>query len=376
MDSEAAREPVGRPDTRGKAGRIEGYDLARSLAVLGMVIVNFTIVMGAESGDPSWLRGFVQALEGRAAATFVVLAGVGMTLMSRRARESGDPLQFRLVRTTLLKRALFLFVVGLAYYPIWPADILRFYGVYMTIGVLLLVAPDRRLFATAGGFVVGFVVLLGLIDYEAAWDFEALEYADFWTPIGFLRNTFYNGFHPAIPWAAFLLVGLWLGRRDLRDRGLRHRVIRWSIGIAVTAELVSWGLIAVLGHGMTGDELEDVEAVFGSSPLPPAPLYMIAGGATAIAVIALCVGLADRMRDAPWLGPLVATGQLALTIYVAHVVLGMGTLEAIGRLTDQTLPFAFTSALVFVAIAIIFSTVWRKRFRRGPLEAVMRRVSG
>ena len=68
--------------------RIIGYDLARALAVFGMVVVNFKTVMSAEQGGPAWLGGLVGLLDGRAAATFVVLAGVGIALISRKARTS------------------------------------------------------------------------------------------------------------------------------------------------------------------------------------------------------------------------------------------------------------------------------------------------
>ncbi len=61
--------------------RIDGLDLARYLALVGMVIVNFSIVMGADN-DTGWAHAFAQSLSGRAAATFVVLAGIGL----------GDPL--------------------------------------------------------------------------------------------------------------------------------------------------------------------------------------------------------------------------------------------------------------------------------------------
>ncbi len=35
--------------------RIPGFDIARAFAVLGMVIVNFKVVMNAESNGPPWL---------------------------------------------------------------------------------------------------------------------------------------------------------------------------------------------------------------------------------------------------------------------------------------------------------------------------------
>lgn len=50
--------------------RIIGYDLARSLAIFGMIIVNFKIVMGAQDQGPGWLVNLIGLLDGRAAATF------------------------------------------------------------------------------------------------------------------------------------------------------------------------------------------------------------------------------------------------------------------------------------------------------------------
>lgn len=64
-----------------------------------------------------------------------------------------------------------------------------------------------------------------------------------------------------------------------------------------------------------------------------------------------------------------------MTLYVAHVIFGMGFLETIGRLENQSLPFAVTAALVFSAVAVWVATLWRRRFGRGPLEAVMRSVT-
>ena len=61
-------------------GRIVGLDIARVSAVVGMVIVNFKITMSAENSGPQWLQGVAALLDGRAAATFVVLAGIGASL--------------------------------------------------------------------------------------------------------------------------------------------------------------------------------------------------------------------------------------------------------------------------------------------------------
>ena len=94
---------------------IIGYDLACAFAVFGMVVVNFKIVMGAEKSGPDWLVNLVGLLDGRAAATFAALPGAGLFPLSRKGRTRDDHDLLVQDRRTLLKRALFLFVIGLLY---------------------------------------------------------------------------------------------------------------------------------------------------------------------------------------------------------------------------------------------------------------------
>ena len=85
--------------------RLEGIDLARFLAFTGMVIVNFKIVMGVEVGS-GLLFGFTEFLQGKAAATFVVLAGVSLNLTTKN-------LAFNQSFIVIIKRAIFLLIIGL-----------------------------------------------------------------------------------------------------------------------------------------------------------------------------------------------------------------------------------------------------------------------
>jgi uncharacterized protein len=66
---------------------------------------------------------------------------------------------------------------------------------------------------------------------------------------------------------------------------------------------------------------------------------------------------------------------LSLTLYVAHVILGMGTLESMGLLINQTINFALLSALIFCICGIVFSVMWLKYFKTGPLEWLFRKVA-
>lgn len=67
--------------------RTPGYDVARALAILGMVLVNYKLRTDAEERAIGWPLWLANLLDGRAAALFVVLAGLGISLRSRRARE-------------------------------------------------------------------------------------------------------------------------------------------------------------------------------------------------------------------------------------------------------------------------------------------------
>ena len=94
------------PKTR--ALRLTGLDVARYLAFVGMVVVNFKVVTGAvkaEGDVEAGLKAVAGALEGRAAAAFVILAGLGLGLASK-ARASG---------VVTLRRSLFLLVNCLQY---------------------------------------------------------------------------------------------------------------------------------------------------------------------------------------------------------------------------------------------------------------------
>lgn len=62
--------------------RIIGYDLARALAIFGMVIVNYKVVMGGVAGS-EWLKWLASLFEGRAAATSIVLILICIHLSER-----------------------------------------------------------------------------------------------------------------------------------------------------------------------------------------------------------------------------------------------------------------------------------------------------
>ena len=255
--------------------RIIGIDVARALAVIGMIVVNFKIVIG-ENGL-SWVKSFVGIFDGKAAATFVVLAGVGLALMTNSAIKNNDKSKLKIVRNRILKRALFLFIIGISYITIWPADILHFYGIYMLIIILLLTSKERTIIISAISLIIVFPMLLPFWNYEIGWNFETLEYQGFWTINGFIRNLFFNGFHPVIPWTSFMLFGYWFGKQDLNNDKFIKKTFWISIISFISIQILSYFSISILSEG-NQESAKQLTEILGTNPMPPLPIYMFNGG--------------------------------------------------------------------------------------------------
>ena len=355
--------------------RIIGLDVARALAVFGMIIVNFKIVLG-ENGNP-FLRELAQVLDGKAAATFVVLAGVGLAMMSGSALNINDPERLKRIRLRIFRRAVFLFGIGLTYIAIWPADILHFYGIYMLFTLLLLNSKRRTILLSALVLAIIYPVLMVFFEYESNWNFTTLEYQNFWSPDGFLKNLFYNGFHPVIPWTSFMLVGLWFGRKNIRDMKFIKKAVLISLSVFIGTKLISSLLINLLAGGDPGLKTELTE-IMGTGPMPPLPIYMVSGSSLAIFVISGCILLAHKYERNKIIDALYKTGQMALTFYVAHVIIGMGLVESIEpqKMGQYSIEFSFLYALLFSLLCILTAVLWRKYKTTGPLEWAMRKLTG
>ena len=166
-----------------------------------------------------------------------------------------------------------------------------------------------------------------------------------------------------------------------------HQPTRRRIALGVSA--VVYGISWLASHFLS--QLEDTRSVFaqvsqwfaapesywGMSSLPPGPLYILSAGAVAVFVIALCLELTAQPLVARVCRPLALTGQLALTFYLAHVLVLFFVVEPLkGRFEISRLELAAYAAFLFGGGAILFASAWRRYAARGPLEWVMRRLCG
>jgi uncharacterized membrane protein YeiB len=332
--------------------RLSGLDIARFLAFSGMVLVNFRIA--AEVPATTDLPGlFTTLLEGRAAALFVILAGIGTALANPPA-------------AILFRRAIFLFVLGLINLTIFDADILHFYALYFICALPVLTWPSQKLILLAGGVTMGGFLALITLNYDAGWDWGSYTYQDFWTLSGFLRHSFFNGWHPVLPWVAFFFIGMAVGRVDLAKPCTQHRLMIWG-----TAATLAGLIPSLLVHD---PELAELVT---TAPIPPTPFYILSASGSALAMVGLCLWAGAKIANGLMGRAMALAGRQSLTLYLTHILLGMGLLEELGWLNGSLSSGAiFLYSLGFILVCLIYALIWQLVGKRGPLEALMRRTAG
>ncbi|MEC9048605.1 MAG: heparan-alpha-glucosaminide N-acetyltransferase domain-containing protein [Planctomycetota bacterium] len=366
-------EPTESSPPRAPSTRLDGLDVARGIAFTGMVLVNYGVVMAMGGRNPAWIRELREACTGRAAALFVLLAGAGLALMVARAAARDPGRGAGEARRVYARRALALLVGGYAFYPFWEGDILHYYGVYLALGALLAPLRSRWLLLLAIVAVGGFVAIY---QWWIPYRWSDVLMPSFWTWAGQAKNLFYNGWHPLFPWFAFFLTGMAVGRLPLGRLGVQLTLAFAGAALACASH---YGSAAVIDSLREGDlpryTTAPLISLFGTSCLPPGPLYVLEAIGTALCVI----GAASLFARAPrllWL-PAARVGRLALTLYVAHVVVGLGLWEALGgREGRGDLEEVFRWWLWTVVASLAFATLWLQWLRRGPLELVLRKLCG
>jgi uncharacterized protein len=359
--------------------RIIGFDLARVFAIFGMIVVNYNASLG-DLHDQSTLGIILHEFSGNASATFVILAGLGLTLL---AYKPYLPLHERKnIEKVVFKRSLFLFVLGLCLYPIWSADILHFYAEYMHVGLLLLYASNRKLLVWAVVIMLIFPVLCIFFDYNQGWTWATFTYQDFWTPAGFIRNIFFNGWNPVFPWAAFYVFGMYLGRLDWKDAQTKKRLWIAAITTFLLTEIITSLGMRYFPKDNSWYFLFDI-----SMQIPPLPFYVLSSTSISLFIILIAVWIGERFSNSLIINALKEVGQMSLTHYLSHILVGIVVFMIVFHpdlLTQEDVfkkqPYSPLFILEYVCISfiiiILFSYWWKKKHQQGVLESLMRKMTG
>ncbi|WP_148614053.1 heparan-alpha-glucosaminide N-acetyltransferase domain-containing protein [Nocardioides rubriscoriae] len=360
-------------------GRLVGLDVARCLALLGMMATH-VLDTRTPDGDLTTLHALAG---GRASALFAVLAGVAMALVSGRRTpvRGGERLRTTLA---LLARALAVGVLGLLLGGLGTgiAVILTYYAVLFVLGLPFLGLTWRPLLALAVGWaVVVPVVSRLLVPRLPERQFESPQPDQLEHPGRLLSELLLTGYYPALPWLTYLLLGLAIGRLDLGSRRVAARLAVGGLAVAVGATV---GSRALTRTRFTPAELDDIAGgLYGQTPVegPGAgwrwltvvaphsttPFDLLQTAGSAALVIGLCLLLVGWAGDLSALGErsvqvAFGAGAMTLTLYTLHLVMR----------TDLVWPDEVASSYVWHVVVVLWvGSVYAALRRRGPLEQVV-----
>lgn len=369
-----------------RPGRLVGLDVARCLALVGMIATHVLEGRTAAGG----LTFAHELAGGRASALFAVLAGVTLALLSG-GREPLPGDERRRAAIGLAIRAVLVALVGLALGELETglAIILTYYGVLFLLGLPFLALRARSLAITAAVWVVAAPVLSHLVRPalpERRW--ESPHFAQLADPGPLLSELLLTGYYPAVPWVAYLLAGMAVGRCDLRGRALPAALAVGGAGLAIIATTVSRivtgyrqvreaifpdspglgfeeFLVLVSGsqHGTTPAD-GPWQWLLIASPHSATPFDLAQTIGSSLLVIGSCLLVVDLLPEGGRRAVAVffGAGSMTLSLYSLHAVLRTP------HVWPAEEPDTFVwHVLVVLAVGAFFVAIGR----RGPLEAVV-----
>jgi hypothetical protein len=331
--------------------------------------------------EPTW--SYI-LFSGDSAALFALLAGVGLGLTTGgRHPHAGRDLTRDRVGLTV--RALLIALVGLGIGSVMPEDapadnILIYYGIFFLLALPFLGLGARALFAAAAGFGIGAPVLIwgageSLPEFVSGNPTVTDLLAE---PGATLAQLMLTGTYPALTYATYLLVGLGVGRLDLRRREVQLRLLVVGLGTTLLARAGSYVMLHVAGGyqrlldspGMDEEGLAEA-LLWGpdqpagatawwlviDTPHSNTPFAIAASLGVGLAVLGFFL-LVSRGAGA-WLLPLAAIGGMTLSLYTAHLV-------ALSLEVHYDHPYLWFA--IQLAAAVVFAVAWRRSLGQGPLE--------
>ena len=96
------------------------------------------------------------------------------------------------------------------------------------------------------------------------------------------------------------------------------------------------------------------------------PLWLVSSIGSGVMVVAVLVRFWGRIGRS--LSFLVPAGQMALTLYVAHLLV----LAVIRPADDFTFPTGIATSIAMIAAFTLLAVAWQKKLGTGPLERLLR----
>lgn len=354
--------------------RLVAPDVTRAAAMVGVITMNYIgylMLRGGTRGGSALADLFdpwIGPLATRFAATFVVVAGIGATLLARSA--SPERIPHLVMRWRLASRGLVLLVGGLAFDLIWRGTILTYYGALFILAAIIITLPGVAIIVIGLATAIGGWGLDWWIAERAAAgnDMTWITDPESWSPFGVFLDVTVNGTHPLLPWTAFFCAGILIGR----SLDARTWTSRWRTRVMAGAVII-WVIASVMQRIL--DDPSTTSRLWSTEPNERGLLYTASALATAIIAFGLIDIASNRWSDTAGIGLLREVGQVSLTVYIAHALLFNLIVDWLGIVEPGAVTTSIGFALVIAVVTAAAAVVWARHFGRGPVEWLYRRIT-
>ena len=356
--------------TRNGVARFAELDIARSIALFGIIILNYHGYLNSANATGSvqttWFARLMDPWNGLLVPSpviFVVVAGIACGLLTATSQQ----LSTMELRWLLIRRGTFLFTIGTMFEWVWNGTILPYYGIYFILASAVFHLKIKHI-ASLAMCITFFAALLSFWRYRQ----EINGHSTSWlqpfepnTPRNLIFRYFIDYTHPVLPWFAFFCVGLIIGKSYATFRLNRKKILFGCIPALFCTYLVS-GLAL---HHTDGSW----QRVLSTDPFERGILATVGACTSAVVVVILISFAADAYATAPLMQVLQRSGQVTLTLYLCHGFI----FNAVVHWWDWIQPGGFTTVFIFSCVVttllIAIGAWWQRSVGKGPVEVVYRK---
>ncbi|GGE62664.1 DUF418 domain-containing protein [Priestia taiwanensis] len=352
--------------------RIRTLDIIRGIAILGIFLVNIPDMLGNSayhvhnwSGPDKYVRFFYDLfVQTKFYTIFSFLFGLGFYIFMSRAEAKG-------LRYNVLfgKRIFFLFVFGVIHCVfLWRGDILHTYA----MGGLFLLLFYRCEINTIKRWTITFFIIahtfgLALMQYASVimdkFPQQPHYFVD-WTKWAQVRASELFGERllgellllPEI--LALFLFGFYIGKKSIFSNVENYRttIRKWQLVSLAIGIVFSIPII----NGFLSNDIYVSKNYYA--------WILLSGKALAVFYVTTIM-----LAKAKWLRYFGYVGQMALTNYMMHTLVGVVLLSGLLKQTGNMSLMVQAGIVAFVYIVqICISKWWLSRYRFGPLEWLWR----
>ncbi|WP_089608118.1 DUF418 domain-containing protein [Bacillus cereus] len=323
--------------------RIDELDYIRGFALLGIILVNILALLSIKIPDPntvdaSYQRFLYLFVEGRFFSIFSFLFGVGFYIFISRAITKGKN-----GYVLFLRRVVALFIFGLIHIMFQPGEALTIYAICGLI-VLPFYKVKKQVNLVLGLILTIFFSVIGLKEL---------------LPLG------------------LILLGLAAGQYKVFEN-LSNNIKKVATFTSIMFVLSAVALWYQYKH-VPANPFETIISVDEGGTMNATGQFLKIGVTVGPIISAFYVGtlilLLQLKPIQTLLAPLKYYGRMALTNYIGQttmILIADSMFNFTGNLTYiQTLYMC----IVIYAIQIVFSVIWMKVFKMGPLEWIWRVIT-